>query len=213
MKKYLNIALTILVLTTILFSCKKTGTPAPKDYTISIVNKNWSGSLTNNGEQIQYYSVHFNADKTFEWSQWAGDYFGVWSVDGNKITLRFTGINVIVAAEISDDNKLINITTNTLNKVNTGQLIENIYIALDNTLWKGPEINLISGFNETLQLRFMTGTNVEINLAGTIQASHAYNRTISGAIRDGRIFGVITGPNEMRGTDLSIPYHWQAIKQ
>jgi hypothetical protein len=212
MKKYLNMAIALLA-TVFFFSCKKDkDIPAVKDYTTSIINKNWSGSFTYNGEQIQYYSVHFNADKTFEWNQWAGDYFGLWSLDGNKITLKFTGATVIVAAEISDDNKLINFTTNTLNKINTGQLIENINIALDNTVWKGPEINLIVGFNAPLQLRFMPGSNVEVNLAGTIQ-THPYSRTSSGSIRNSRIFGVIIGPNEMRGTDLSIPYHWQAIKQ
>ena len=75
MKKYSRILLATFLSSGILFGCKKdktVKTPEPKDYSLSVENKTWWGELAYTGKPIEYYSVHFNADKTLLWSQFAG---------------------------------------------------------------------------------------------------------------------------------------------
>ena len=221
MKKYLPRVVALLLVTATFNSCKKevAAVAEPKDYSVSISGKTWSGTLTNAGEGAQYYSVHFNADKTLQWSQFSGDYQGNWLVDKNKLTLTFISPAVIVTADISDDNKLTNITTNTPNKVNTGELVENPNMLLENTIWKG-DGNFSSIGPGTLQLSFLSASSVQTKLNSTTYAAGAYTRSASGGvihftvpILASPMFCVITPDGTMRGCYSQSKYSWQLSKQ
>ena len=133
MKKYVSTMLVILLLTVTIFSCKKSN--GPKDYNASIKDKTWWGEFAYTGQDAEYYSVHFNVDNSLTWTQWSGDYPGQWTLNGKQLTITFTGNSVEINADISDDDKLMNISDNTANsEINSGQLIVNPKISLDNTV-------------------------------------------------------------------------------
>ena len=209
MKKYISIIPITLVIFTILISCKKSDTP--KDYGASIKDKKWWGTFSNAGENIQYYSVHFNADSSLVWSQLSGDYNGQWSLNGNKLTLNFATLNVKITAEISDDNTLLNITTNSPNKVYTGKLNENTDNLLDNTVWKQ-----INNSPSAIQLSFFSGEKVELKI-GPVTYANPYTRSSSGFIRFSNIeyifFGVFTSDKELSGSYNDAGHFLQAIRQ
>jgi len=209
MKKVISIIPVILFVMSITFSCKKDN--EPKDYGASIKDKKWWGTFSNAGENIQYYCVHFNADSSLVWSQLSGDYAGQWTVDGNKLTLNFTTLAVKITAEISDDNKLLNITTNSPNKVYTGKLNNNTDNLLDNTVWK--ETN---NSPSAVQLSFFSGEKVKLKI-GSVTYANSYTRSSSGFIRFSNIeyifFGVFTSDNELSGSYNDAGNSWQAIRQ
>jgi hypothetical protein len=145
MKKYLSIILVALLVTGLLFSCKKRSDS--KDFTAVIKNKTWWGQLTTSGETAQYYSVYFNGDGSLLWSQRAGGYTGKWTINDNQLTMDFLTPAVQKKANISDDNTLKNIVTNNSTVVNSGEMIANPTTLLDNTVWKGM-ISLTGGIQE-----------------------------------------------------------------
>jgi hypothetical protein len=201
----------LLVLTIVLSGCNKNSTP--KDYAASIKDKTWWGTLTNTGQPKEYYSVHFNADSTLEWSQLAGDYPGKWSVNGKQLTMTFPTLNVEIKADISDDNKLVNFTDNNIySSVNSGELVTNPTISFNSTVWKGTVT--INGNETLLQLSFAPVSSVDIKI-GNVVYPHSYKRSASGgAFKNGKgFFGVITGENEMKGSDTNANRPWQATKQ
>ena len=217
MKKYV---IMILIASAILISCKKDKAAAEvagKDYSISIKDKTWWGELTNAGETVQYYSVHFNADNTILWSQLSDDYKGTWSLDKNKLTLNFTNPAVIVNADISEDNKLANITTNTANKVNIGEMVTNPNIVLENTVWSG--LYSVPGNSTTLQLSFLAGPSVIVKGGNNSNQAVSYKRGLSGgyirfkSFYGGNVFGVITASGEMKGSFSNYKKYWSITKQ
>jgi uncharacterized lipoprotein NlpE involved in copper resistance len=216
MKIYSGMILAVLLATGILLSCKKNNSSALKDYTASIKDKTWSGELTYTGKTKEYYSVHFNTDNTLLWSQLSGDYAGKWLVNENIITMTFDANTAQVKAEITDDKKLINFADNTsFYEINTGALIVNPNIPLENTIWKGARRNMLNGTTETYQMSFMPGLKVEIKMGNSVIWSGSYSRIASGAaIKNSKgIFGVVTAGNEMKGSDTSPVFPWQATKQ
>src|SRR6266511_5776183 len=106
----------------ILIGCKKSDTP--KDYAASIKDRTWWGIFTNTGKTPEYYSIHFNTDSSLLWSDLSGDYAGKWKIADRQLTMTFTAINDEIKADITDDDKLENITDNTsFYDVNSGALI------------------------------------------------------------------------------------------
>ncbi len=219
MKKYLIILITTLMAAAMLSSCKKETTTAAKDYSLSIKGKTWWGTLTNAGESPQYYSVSFSADNLILWSQFSGNYTGEFAVDKNKLTMTFINPSVIVTADITDDNKLINITTNTANKVNSGELLVNPNVSLENTIWKGN-----GNFNPivptSLQFSFLAGSKVETKISNTTYAPGAYARSAHGGfirftipVSLDPMFCVLTSSGVMNGSYSSSQYTWQLTKQ
>ena len=212
MKKYISIISVTLMVMSITFGCKKDN--EPKDYGAFIKDKSWWGTFSNAGENNQYYSVHFNADSSLLWSQLSGDYAGKWTLEGNKLTLNFTALAVKITAEISDDNKLLNIATNSPNKVYTGKLNENTINLLDNTVWKDAN----NSSSSAVQLSFFSGEKVETRLGPAIFATNPYTSSSSGFIRftpafNFKFFGVFTSDNELNGSYNDAEHSWQAIKQ
>jgi hypothetical protein len=223
MKKHIGIILITLLSTGIFVSCNEDD--VSKDYAASIKDKTWWGELTNAGEGgSQYYSVYFNANNTLVWSQLAGDYGGQWLLDKNKLTLTFTGLDVIMTAEISDDDTWTNITTNTPNKVNSGELAVNPNMNLDNTLWSGMErpINAsgISLDTNALQMRFSPNFTYTIRAGEYTAIGFTYEKSPFGGffrlnkISDDRpdYFGVIVSDREIRGTNSDL-FTFQLMKQ
>ncbi len=214
MKKYLIVIL-FLIASIAFLSCKKESTTAPKDYSSSISNKNWWGTFNNAGESTQYYSVHFNEDNSLLWSQTSGDYAGTWSLNGNKLTVNFTAPTVTLTAEISDDNKLTNIITNTPNKVNSGTLIENPNVFLENSVWNVLRTHVPT--DATILFKFTFIPNNKVLLSGPVNGPYSYTlSSFGGSIRINTItpyFGVITSSTEMKGNFADANYRWQATKQ
>lgn len=211
MKKYFKIILVTFLLTGILFSCKKSSTP--KDYTASIKDKTWGGELTYSGKTTEYYSVHFNADNTLTWSQFAGDYAGHWILSGKQLTITFNGNNTELKADISDDDNLVNITDNTTaSEINSGELITNSIMSLDNTVWKGAMNYPVT---KALQLSFTPGLQIVFNLENTPVKTYTYTRNPSNAtIRISTVFfGMITSGSKMKGSVDNAVYIWQTTKQ
>jgi hypothetical protein len=222
MKKYLSIIPATLLLTAILFSCKKSSSSAPppasKDYAESIKNKTWSGALTYTGQTTEYYSVHFNADKTLLWSQMSGDYAGHWAVNDKTLTMTFDANTAQIKAMVTEDNKFSDISDNTgYYEINSGELIVNPDLPIDNTIWKGALVP--PGNSYSLQLNFMPGLKIEAK--GLNTQTVVYARSSSGAVirayKAGLVllyFGIITSAGEMKGSyDGNTYYPWYATKQ
>ena len=216
MKKYINVMLVTLLLTGMMISCKKNNSPSSKDFTTSFKDKIWWGTLTNAGENAQYYSVHFKANGSLIWSQLAGDYAGKWVVNGQQLAIDFPALAVQVKADITDDSKLTNITTNTLNTVNTLELIENSGMPIENTSWRGTMPT--SAGTLLFGLRFKAGTQAilkgcgpeDVEISYTISVNGAFIRFTCGA---SNYFGVITSGNEMKGSIDKTYDSWQVTKQ
>lgn len=220
MKKYLSIPIVTLMLTVILFSCKKDSSSSVKDYTISVKGKTWWGQLTNAGETVQYYSVYFNGDGSLLWSQRAGSYTGKWVVNNNHLTIDFITPAVQIKADISDDGILKNIVTNNLTVVNSGKMIANPTITLDNTVWKGM-LNFSSGTPAAFELTFIAGSQVKPKIGINVYGPYSYTRSVSGAVIQFTVgaypyFAVISSDNEMKGHWSTTVYNyflWQTTKQ
>ena len=205
-----------LTIVTILLSCKKSN--SPKDYSASIKDKTWWGTLTNTGETVQYYSVHFNSNKTLLWSQLAGDYDGQWDVSGKQLTMILGSSGVQITATISENNTLTAITDNTgASEVNSGELLANPNLTLDNTTWKGTYFN--GSTQQPLLFSFSSGSNITIKFGNFPTNVHVYTRTPSGgAIRFDPtspypFFGVLTSSTLLKGSEQDYRFSWTAIKQ
>ena len=215
MKKYLHIIPAIIIITGILSGCKKSNDDIPKDYSASVTDKTWSGVFTYTGKTSEYYSVHFNADKSLIWSELAGDFAGTWLVNNKQLTITFSSGSKI-NADITDDNRLINIiASNKSYMVNSGKLVANPNLPLDNTIWKG---TVTSGTSYPLELDFLPGLKVAILINKVSQGQFSYKRTAGGAIAVGTggigpFFGVIAGDNEMMGSSAIAATPWQATRQ
>ena len=107
MKKLIMV---LLPLALIVNSCKKdNATATAKDYSLSVKNKDWGGTVSN-AIGSQPYTVHFNADNTRQWAQLSAEYTGRWSIVKNNLAVNLTSSMVVFAANITDDYKLENIS-------------------------------------------------------------------------------------------------------
>jgi hypothetical protein len=217
MKKYFTITMLALIATVSLFSCKKdTNTTQPKDYSASIKDKIWWGTFTNAGETPQYYSASFRTDNTVLWSQLSGDYSGTWSLANNKLTITFISPAVMVTANISDDNKLTDITTSSANKVNSGEMLASPNIALDNSTWNGSVTYPLQAY--PLLLTFLNSSKVQVKFSSNPVFTADYTRSASSFIKfnwGSSVFaGVISSGTLIKGSfyDGTI-YTWQTTKQ
>ncbi|HTL10601.1 MAG TPA: hypothetical protein VL307_20145 [Chitinophagaceae bacterium] len=217
MKKYLSRLLSFFLLIATFQSCKKENAAVPsKDYSLSVKDKVWWGTLTNAGETLQYYSVHFSATNLLLWSQFSDNYTGQYTVERNKLTMTFVNPSVVVTADITDDNKMTNITTNTANKVNSGELVENPKIPLEGTVWSGN----LSYFPAIIQLNFLDGAKVETTFGIKTYPSGSYSRSASGGVirfdlptLAHPMFCVIANNGTLKGS-YNLPTNaWQASKR
>jgi hypothetical protein len=210
-------SLLTLMLVLVFASCKKEKEPdASLGNTANISGKTFWGTFTNAGETSQYYSVHFNEDKTLLWNQFSGDYPGTWAVSNNKLTMTFTSPAVIVNADILDGIKLLNITTNTANKVNSGELTDTPDMSVENTKWAGVIAAAVGPFETT----FLSGLGLKVRIGTTTYLGSGYFRSPSGgAIRfllpttTTTMFCVIASHDKMYGTYGTYKYTWQTTKQ
>jgi hypothetical protein len=214
MKMYLNTAIALLV-TVFFISCKKdNGTSAPKDYAASLKDKTWSGQLKYTNKPVEYYSVHFNADNTLIWSQFSGDYTGHWTTDGKQLTMTFDASSANIKANITDDDKLTNIiASSNLYIINSGELIANPNMVLDNTVWIGVFLSN-TGPSSPIKLIFKPNLKVEtIRGQYNIFNVYTYTRSQSGAVlRFDVFFFTITSIGELKG-NTSDGLQLQLVKQ
>lgn len=219
MKKHLNITPILFLSIFISFSCKKNNTPPPasKDYSASIKDKTWLGKFTYTGKTAEYYSVHFNTDNTLTWSQLLGEYTGHWVVNSKTITMTFDANTSQIKADITDDDKLMNIVVANTNAytVNNGQLNANTNLPLENTTWKGTI--MISASPGKYQTNFLPGLQVDATIGANPTGKFAYTRSTSGAIRFSTgstiVFGVVISPTQMEGSYGNSNIQWQTTKQ
>lgn len=216
MKKYTRIITLSILLLNLFTACKKDNSDAPKDYSASLKDKTWAGMFTYTGKTSEYYSVHFNADKSLTWTELSGDYSGKWEVTGKQLVLTFTSGSQI-KADITDDNRFINFTnSNTAYSINNGKLVTKPDLILDNSIWKG---TITSGISYPLELDFIAGSKVIIYFKNVVQGTYNYKRNGSGGAIIvttgglGPFFGVVTGDNEMLGSSVLAATPWQATKQ
>jgi|WetSurMetagenome_2_1015567.scaffolds.fasta_scaffold95850_2 hypothetical protein len=215
MKKYTFLISILFLATMLIVNCSKNDSAA-KDYSASIKDKTWWGSLAYTGKDAEYYSVHFNADNSLLWSQLSGDYSGHWAVTDKTITMTFDINSAQIKADITDNDRLSNITDNTeFYEIITGAIIANPGIILDNTEWIGVLYNKTSSTSQTLQFSFMQDLKVEIKVGIYSRGIFSYKRSASGAvIKDGKgMFCIVTSGNEMKGSDASPTHPFQATKQ
>lgn len=221
MKNNTIIILAIILLANFVTGCKKSNDATSKDYTLSVKDKTWWGAFTYTGKDAEYYSVHFNTGNTFIWSQFSGDYKGQWAISGKELTMIFDAGMSEIKANISDEDKLVNITEKSGSyAINTCQLIANPNIPLDNTEWKG---QMVSGTPYLLDIGFRAPLKADIRL-GVTYTNNIYTRSTSGAVirtdikptgsgASTHFFGVIISGSEMVGSDKNSSNQWKASKQ
>ena len=214
MKQYTAILLLAISIVAFTSSCKKSNDA--KDYTGIIKDKVWWGEITYTGKATEYYSVQFKADNTLLWSQYATDDAGEWTVSGKVLTITFNKSGIKVTADISDDNKLLNIVaTTSAYKIGSGQMLANPATPFDNTAWKGAIQSITSDF----RLLFAPGNQVGFLYDNTYPfVPYGYTRSLSGGcFRIGAgpgtlCFGVLTSATEIKGT-FSGGNPWHTTKQ
>jgi hypothetical protein len=206
------IVIAMLSLITII-SCKK-----DKDYNKVIKNKTWWGQLTNPGELPQYYSMYFKEDGSLIWSQRLADYTGKWVVNNNQLTMDFLLPAVQIKADISDDNKLTNMTANNSSVVSNANLIANPAITLDNSVWNGT-LYVGVGPSQSLQLIFLSGSKLNVTVSGA-SIGGFYTRSESGAVIRFTVgaypfFGIISSDKDLIGQWYNAGSYdkWQTTKQ
>jgi hypothetical protein len=214
-KNSLAIAFASLIVV-IVAGCKKADTAAPKDYTQSIKDKTWWGQFTYTGKPVEYYSVHFNPDGSLLWSQLSDNYKGHWVLKDRQLTMSFDGNSEEIKADISDEDKLTNITDNTsASEINSGQIISNPNIVLENTVWKGT-VRQSSGPTFSMQLSFLPGTKVVLGFAGGSYPANTYTRSgalIRMLVSGNNIFCILTSSTEIAGSNTADNTAYQLIKQ
>ena len=215
MEKSIRTIVGILMIMGIISGCKKS--TATKDYVLSVKERTWWGLITHTGQSSEYYSVHFNADNSFVWSEMSGDIQGNWSLAGKQVTITFSGSGAQIKANISDNDTLLNIFDNSdLYSIKSGYLIETPIVFLDNTIWKG---SITSAGNPPLQLQINYLPNFTVTSSLGSNAPFSYSRSESDAVvrfyldATYKFFGVIVSTTEMKGTEVAPDYHWQVTKQ
>src|SRR4051812_24254876 len=103
MKNNTSMFLVLLLTALVLISCKKDN--KTEDLTASFAEKTWSGAMTYTGQDAEYYSVHFNNDNTLLWSEFSGDYTGIWKLTDRQLRMIFDVSHVEVDANVfNNDN-------------------------------------------------------------------------------------------------------------
>jgi hypothetical protein len=176
MKKYIGNTPVTILLIALLWSCSKSN--GPTDYASFIKDKTWWGTLTHTGQEMEYYSIHFNSDSSMIWDEALVSLPGHWHVDGKKLTISFQPSSLEITADISDDKKLINIEDNSGNyEINSGQIIENPNIALENSVWKG---TVMLGTQQPAEMDFNANNKVVLTTGTTAYPENPYSRSASG---------------------------------
>jgi hypothetical protein len=213
MKKYIVIALTLLMIGCLTGGCKKDR--SPNGASASIKDKTWWGQFYYAGKSVEYYAVHFNGNGTLTWSEFAGDYQGKWAVDGDYLAITFDGTGHQFKSTISGDNKLLNIINIPSNNffVIGGELITNSNTSLDNTIWTGTASSAVT--TAAMQMSFLAGFKVDLKFGSLLPISYPYTLFAQNKVIriDTGFFGIVTSATEMKGSVDKAGYLWYATKQ
>lgn len=207
MKKLFTTSVLLLLTIAFLSGCKKDkGT----DYAAAIKDKVWVGIFNYKTAPDQFYSIHFKADGSLVFSEFRGDYNGTWKMDGKQLSIT---IGAKVSANISEDNKLIDIVNDANNdwELKTGELNSNPDIALVGTTWKGLRVA------DEVIFSFKPGSMVDATRANNSMYSGDYTRTGAG-VRfgggSGYFYVIMPNGKEMKGGYSGMGWEaWVMTKQ
>ncbi len=198
----------------LLTGCKKDNTS--NDRMVAIKDKVWSGQFFYTGKPVEYYAIHFNANGSFTWSEFTGEYQGKWVMDGSQLTMSFDGTGSKFKVSIDGNDKMSNIINTPADGINliNGELMATNNPPLENTIWNGTATS--GSLVLSIKLSFMPASKVDVKV-GSLPPNPPYSYTLSLLGRVVRIspsfFGIITSTNEMRGSVDKPGYLWQATKQ
>ena len=221
MKKYLNLFPLLLLINFFLPGCKKESNTL-KDYGALVKGKIWTGEITYTGQPTGYYSAQFNADSTISWTELGGPFSGgKWSMQGKQLILNLTA-TIQCKGDLSDDNKLINITnSNAVLTLNSGQLNSNGAMVLEGHTWKGSVTNYSGTKTINISMTFNPGLKMEVD-GGPFPAmliNQPYER-LGASVRftnSGITFFGVIQPNgtEIKGQTYggADKYNWKITKQ
>jgi hypothetical protein len=198
----------------IVSSCKKDNTL--KDRMAVIKDKVWWGQFFYTGKAVEFYAIHFNANGSFTWNEFAGEYQGKWVLDGSQLTISFDGTGSEFKASIDEDDKMshiINTPAGGINLIN-GELVATNNAPLENTIWNGTATS--GSLVLAIKLSFLPASKVDVKV-GSLPPNPPYSYTrfmLGSVIRIGpSLFGIVTSANEMKGSVDKAGYLWQATKQ
>jgi len=129
-----------------------------KDNSLLFKNTVWTGEFNYTGTPIQPISIEFKEGGQLIWHELSGEYPGSWTIVDKKLNVSFPNGNGF-KAEISNENKLINIENLPVNNwtLVKSELNEGVEESLDLTTWTAPN----------LKLKFKTGNKVDVELGPT----------------------------------------------
>jgi hypothetical protein len=201
MKKHTSMLLIVVLNAGVFISCKKDNKTKDK----SVAGKTWFGQVTYTYQSPEYYCIHFNDDHSLIWSQFSGDSTGRWLQEGRSLKINFTGNSNEIRAEISDNDTLMNVSDNSTNfQINSGKLVADPNMSIDNTLWKSIIYDKSSGISLAMQMSFKPDSKVEIKV-GSIQGLFTYVRYATGGVIRVKyptmnIFGIVVSDREIDGS-------------
>ena len=155
MKKNILISMAIFLVSVAVFtSCKKDN--AKKDYSSLFKGTVWTGSFNYTGSAVQPVSIEFSDGGQLLWHELSDDYTGTWKLDNNTLTVTFSATSGFIA-DISDDNKLMNIRSVAGSRwvMADGALNTIADESLDLTSWTAP--NLVLNFKAGNKVDMLLG--------------------------------------------------------
>ncbi len=170
-------------------------------------------------DSTQYYTVHFNADNSLLWTQLSGDYPGNWGLIEKQLTITFAGSNAVIRGDMTDDDKLTNISVSNTNayKINNAALVLNPNLTLEGTIWKGSGFFAVAIY--PFEISFLPGNKAELKINNVTHPLRTYTRSSSGTgIRIAgpggtQYFATIISGTEMNGSSGSSGNPWKTTKQ
>jgi hypothetical protein len=139
MRRQMRFYTGILILVLFACSCRKSATPEnTKDYSSMIRNRNWWGTITYTGESLKYFSVHFNDDSTLIWDEDRGTFTGHWTLIDRQLIVKFDSSGYRFTANIENEKFSYLASSSPKFQVNSGQLIKDLNLSIENTTWIGP---------------------------------------------------------------------------
>lgn len=135
----LSLPLLMLVFT----GCKKEDTV---DYPSLFNNTSWSGTLKYANDP-HLFTIKFSADGTFQWLDYGGMKDGKWTLNGNKLSLKYSNyfsLDKNVETTISKNKTWTDIKIDNVDglSIQTIQLNTFTELPLEGTIWKGDQATL-----------------------------------------------------------------------
>lgn len=180
--KHLKSITLLLLATTTIFACKKTGTSSDvpqnpgQNPTQDLKGTVWAGEFQYTSgayQNLQPFSIIVDNNNTLTWYENGSSLSGVWAIQGEKVTITYTN-GQIVSADVSKDNwtNFTNAGANSRQIANITRSAIPIPGAFENTKWKG---KFISGSD--ISITFLPGSKLKYDAGLALEVPY----TIFGA--------------------------------